>query len=197
MGALDYLSNGSIAGTTAGILGFGGIGQAVARLLVPFGVGIEGINSSGQTEQAVKFIGTLTDLERVLRNSDLVIVCLPLNKHTTGLIGSRELGWMKSDAILINALEERSSKNEPCTSTPATTKSSWLVSMFGGASRFEDGTFHTDYPILDLPNVIGSPHNSGHVPGVDVLAVRNAAENVRAFLETGRARGFMRRDDYI
>ena len=56
--------------------------------------------------------------------------------------------------------------------------------------------FSTAYPFLDLPNVIGSPHNSGVVPGVLPSAARQAALNVRRYLRGEAVTGVVRRGDY-
>ena len=57
--------------------------------------------------------------------------------------------------------------------------------------------FTTGYPFFDLPNVLGSPHNSGVVAGVLPAAAAKAAENVRRYLRGEPVSGLMRREDYL
>jgi phosphoglycerate dehydrogenase-like enzyme len=57
--------------------------------------------------------------------------------------------------------------------------------------------FRMEYPFLELPNVLGSPHNSGVVPGVLIGATRQAAENVKRFLTGEQVVGLVRRKDYL
>ena len=87
-----------LRGAVAGIVGFGGIGRACADLLRPLGVRIHAINTSGRTDADVEFVGGPADLERVLRAADVVVVAIPLTLGTRGLIGARELAWMKPTA---------------------------------------------------------------------------------------------------
>lgn len=91
-----------LSGMTAGIIGFGGIGRATARFMCAFGMRIYAINQSGTSPEPTEFVGTLQDLEYVLRSSDVVIISLPLTKTTKGLIGKEQLAWMKPDTILVN-----------------------------------------------------------------------------------------------
>jgi phosphoglycerate dehydrogenase-like enzyme len=60
-----------------------------------------------------------------------------------------------------------------------------------------DAPFRTDYPFFDLPNLIGSPHNSSIVPGTMVSAARLAAENVRRQLRDEVVTGIVRRAEYL
>jgi phosphoglycerate dehydrogenase-like enzyme len=93
----QFTPNRLLTGMTAGILGFGGIGRATARLMRAFGMRIYTINTSGVSSEPIDFLGTLHDLEHVLRQNNVVVVALPLTKATRGLIGKNELAWMKPD----------------------------------------------------------------------------------------------------
>ena len=185
-----------IAGLTCGILGLGGIGKATAILMRALGTSIHALNTSGTTDQEVDFIGTLADLDDVLCRSDVVVIALPLTKGTRGLIGRRELGLMKPDAILINvargAVLEQEALYDHLRANPdfAAGIDAWWGEPFGGSE------FRVDFPFFELRNVLGSPHNSAIVPGIEAAAGRRAAENVARFLGGEYLTGVVRSEDY-
>jgi glycerate dehydrogenase len=185
-----------VSGSVCAILGFGGIGKATARLLSGFGARIHAINSTGRTDEPVEFCGTLTDLNAVLGVADIVVIALPLTRATTGLIGARELGLMKPEAVLVNvargAIVDQGVLYEHLRTHErfgAAIDTWWIEPMV-------DGAFRVDRPFFDLPNLLGSPHNSGFVAGIDVVANRRAAENVARFLRGERPRGIVDPNDY-
>ena len=192
----QFTPNRMLKGKVCGILGFGGIGQATAKLMRALGMRIYAINRTGKSEQKVDFTGTLQDLKRVLNESDVVVVSLPLNNLTRGLIGERELGWMKEDAILINVARgeiiDEGAFYHHLKAHPDFLAGidAWWV------EPFRHGEFRMNYPFLELPNVLGSPHNSAVVPEALLQGAGHALENVRRFLDGEAIRGVIRREDY-
>jgi phosphoglycerate dehydrogenase-like enzyme len=184
-------------GATCAILGFGGIGAATARLMRAFGARIYTVNRTGRTSEPAEFAGTLADLDQVLAAADVLVVSLPLTLATRGLIGRRELGLMKPTAIVVNvargAIIDQGALYEHLRAHPqfGAGIDTWWDEPAGDAS------FRTDYPFFELPNVIGSPHNSSIVPGTMPAAARLAAENVRRYLRGEAVMGLVRRADYV
>lgn len=193
----QFTPNRALSGMTAGILGFGGIGRATARLMRAFGMRIHAINQSGTSTEPADFLGTLDDLERVLRQSDVVVISLPLTKATRGLIGEKELEWMKPDAILVN-VARGAIIDEEALYNHAKNHPGFLVGIDAWWTEpFMHGSFRMEYPFLELPNVLGSPHNSAVVPHVLVDATRQAAENAKHFLKGEKVMGIAQREDYL
>jgi phosphoglycerate dehydrogenase-like enzyme len=197
-GVFDQLTpTRSIRGSVVGILGFGGIGQASARLFQAFGARVRAINRSGRTGAAVDRIGTMEDLDAVLGDADILVVSLPLTHATDGLIGRRELSLMKPDAILINvaraAIIDEDALYAHLESNPSFSAGidTWWQEPRG------EGAFTTRHPFLDLPNVIGSPHNSGLVAGALAEAAARAAENVARYLRGEPVRNLVDPADYL
>jgi glycerate dehydrogenase len=187
----------TLNGAVCAILGYGGIGAATATLMRGIGARIYAINSTGQTADPVDFAGTLADLDEVLTVADVLVIALPLTNKTRNLIGARELSLMKPTAILVNvargAIINERALYEHLKENPQ---------FMAGIDAWwhepgRDATFHTDYQFFELPNLLGSPHNSGIVPGVLQGAVRKAAENVRRHLRGEPVTGVMRRADYV
>ncbi len=184
-------------GAICAILGFGGIGVATARLMTAFGARIYAVNRDGQTSEPVEFAGRLADLDRVLAVADVLLISLPLTLATRGLIGKRELALMKPTAILVNvargAIVDQGALYEHLRAHPQFSAGidTWWEEPAG------DAPFRTDYPFFELPNVLGSPHNSSIVPGTMLSGARMAAENVRRYLRGEAVTGVIRRADYV
>jgi len=188
--------NQEIRGGVCGIIGFGGNGREIAKTMQAVGMQIYGINRSGKTDIPIDYIGPVEDLRTVLEASHVVVVTTPLTRDTKDLIGKKELGWMKKDAIIINVgrgdVINQKGLYEHLKAHPNFRAGidTWWSEPAGKE------IFKLDYPFFDLPNIIGSPHIADHVPRSMPYATRCALENVSDFVLGNRLRGVLNRKDY-
>lgn len=189
-------TNRRLAGGTCLVVGFGGIGKAVARRMRALGMTVWGVNRSGRTDELADRVGKMGDLDSMLPGADLVVLCLPLTPESRGLVARERLELMKPDAILVNVgrgpLVEEEDLYRHLLSNP---------DFFYGADVWwnepegDDG-FLPRFSFLDLHNVVGTPHNADRVPGMDLEATVVAARNVRRFLEGERPLNIVNPSDY-
>ncbi len=184
-------------GKTLGILGLGNVGREIARIGKCFGMRIYAINRSGKTTMDIDFIGTPKDLDFVLRNSDIVVISLPLNKYTRGIIGERELKLMKKNAILVNVsrgaiIDQKALYNHLRENTEFT---ACLDVWWKYPPRGSDKCFQ-DYPFHELPNVIMTPHIAGFSEEIRTRVLLHALENILRFIRGEKPINIVDRDEY-
>jgi phosphoglycerate dehydrogenase-like enzyme len=179
----QFARNRMLGGGVCGILGFGGIGVATARLARGIGMKVHAINRRGRSEEPTDWIGTPDQLDLLLTASDVLVVCTPLTPATQGMVGAAQLARMKEDAILVNVargeiVDERA-LYERLVAFPkfsACIDAWWIEPV-------RHGTFRMDQPFMSLPNVIGSPHNSAAaIAGTGATGLRRAVSNIRRAL---------------
>lgn len=158
-----------LGGKTLGIIGYGHIGQEVARLAAAFDMNIRSLRSGHSREV----------LEALLAGSDFVLVACPLCGETRGLIGAREFAKMRPTASLINvargeivdeaalfeALQNRRIRSAVI--------DVWYQYPRDGAPRMP-----SRLPFEKLDNVILTPHSSGWTERVIALRFRDIAANI-------------------
>ena len=178
----QFTPNRMLSGLICGIFGFGGVGVATARLMRAIGMTIHAINRRGQSAEPTEWIGTPDQLDELLRASDVLVIAAPLSRATENRVGTRELSLMKDDAILVNLARgeiiNETALFEHLQGHPSFTAclDAWWV------EPVRHGTFQMHHPFLELPNVLGSPHNSASVRSWGQIAFRRAAENCRRVL---------------
>ena len=190
----QFRPNRWVRGSTCAIVGYGGIGQACARLLKRLDVSILAINRSGEADEPADFLGTPDDLDHVLAEADGVVIAAPLTDETRGMIDRERLERLPDDGLLINVargeLVVQRDLYEHLEANPAF--QAGLEAWWTEPVRH--GEFDLAYPFLDLPNVIGCPHNSAQVPDIRDRAQRQAVETVVAALERRPPRNVVDRE---
>jgi phosphoglycerate dehydrogenase-like enzyme len=104
VGAGEGPVHGEIHGETIGIVGYGRIGEEVAKRASAFGLRVIGIarTERAATPPLLDWLGVMTDLERLLGESDYVLISCPQNDETLGLIDAARFGQMKASGVIIN-----------------------------------------------------------------------------------------------
>jgi phosphoglycerate dehydrogenase-like enzyme len=91
-----------LEGKTVGVLGLGRIGSQVARMARLFNARVLATGRTLTPERAREAGAEAVPLERLLRESDIISIHVPLNDNTRGMIGANEFALMKPGAVLIN-----------------------------------------------------------------------------------------------
>ncbi|MFX1474565.1 MAG: hydroxyacid dehydrogenase [Promethearchaeota archaeon] len=92
-----------LKGRTLGIIGFGFIGEEVAKRALAFGMQVLAYDILPDRIEVIKTIGAdYKPLEELLADSDILTIHVPLNPKTKGLIGTAEIAKMRKGAIIIN-----------------------------------------------------------------------------------------------
>lgn len=162
-------------GATLGIVGFGRIGQEVAKRARGFEMKILAYDTY-QNEEAAQALGaTYRPLDEVLRESDFVTLHVALTPETRHLIGARELGLMKPEAILVNAARG------PVVDTDALVSALRDGTISGAALDVTDPEpLPADHPLVSLPNAIVVPHIASATVATRDKMAQMAAQNVLA-----------------
>ena len=96
-----------ISGKKIGIIGFGNIGQDVAKLLEPFGVAIYVCDIKPMYDLCQERKYQVSSFEKILRECDILTLHVPYDESTHHLIGKNELNMLKEGAIMINTSRGR------------------------------------------------------------------------------------------
>lgn len=161
-------------GATLGIVGFGSVGQALARICHPMAGEILYYKRHRLSAGEERQLGvTYAPLEELLRRSDVVSLHVPVNEETRGLIGREELSLMKPGAILVNTARG-----------PVVDRDAFIAHMrnrrLGGAGL--DVLWQEppppDSPLLTLENVVFTPHVASSLQELAWKALTMAFDNV-------------------
>ncbi len=176
--------HGEVRGSTLGIVGYGRVGQEVARRAAPFGCRILAANRSPREATfGVEHVYPLSELDQMLPLCDTVAICTALSPETTGLIGAPQLALMKPGAFLINIARGQVIDEDAL-------YAALRDGVLGGAaidvwwqypSPDEPTRRGSRHPFHELPNVIVTPHNSGWTGGMVRRRWGEIADNINRF----------------
>ncbi|WP_448628770.1 2-hydroxyacid dehydrogenase [Geodermatophilus sp. URMC 64] len=144
----------SLADRSVLLIGYGGVGRAIESRLAPFEVRLTRVaGRRRQTDTGV--VHGVADLPGLLPDADIVIVCVPLNDSTTGLVDEAFLAAMPDDALLVNVARGR------VADTAALARHAERGRLRFALDVTEPEPLPDDHPLLHLPNVLVTPHVGG------------------------------------
>lgn len=157
---LQFKGN-ELAGKTVGLVGFGAIGQLIARLLKPFSCPIRFydpfVNLSPTGDKSLPDDVRQLSLEALFSESDIVSIHLPVNDETRGLIGADLINRMRPEAIFVNTARAIVLRREAL-----------LEALENGSIRgaildvFDnEPPDEIDYRLIRHPRVLATPHIAG------------------------------------
>lgn len=176
--AWNRLAFREIAGSHWLVVGFGAIGQGVARRARAFGARVTGVRRSQAAHPDADAIAPLADLPRLLPHADLVVLSIPLTAESRHLVDAEFLAAMKDGSVLVN-VGRGGLVDEPAL----------LAALDAGKPEhalldvFETEPLPADSPFWDHPRVMLTPHASGITSGQgtrnDALFLENLGRFVR------------------
>jgi len=164
---------GSVYGQRLGLVGFGSIAREVARKAKVFGLHVSActrhLDSSLFAESGVEPL----PLRALLEQSDYVSLHVPLNDHTRDLIGADDLRRMKVTAFLINTARGAVVDQEALVRA---LQERWIAGA--GLDVFRPEPLPSDSPLLEMDNVVLTPHVASYSDAAFARMRRRVAEEV-------------------
>ena len=170
-----------LAGKTLGILGFGHIGEALARRAAAFDMQVCAIRRQAQADlpPGVSFIGGPERLDEVLRQADYLAVTLSLSPDTRNLLDDRRLALMKPSAYLINvARAEIIDEGALYRALSGSKLAGAALDVWYRYPTTPEPTLPATQPFHELGNVILTPHVSGWTEGMLEARAKLIAGNI-------------------
>lgn len=162
-----------VAGRTAGIVGYGAIGRALAWRLQ--GLGMKVLSYDPYAPDAT------STLEEILAESDVVSMHAPVTPETAGMIGTAQLAAMKEGAIYLNAARAALHDTDALV---AALQSGHLSAA--GLDHFEGERLPVDHPLVSMPQVVLTPHIGGASYDTEANHARMMGDGITAVLRGER-----------
>ena len=163
---------GTLRGKKIGIIGYGGVGRAVADIAKAFGMTVIAYTRSQRDDPRVdQFV---VSIARLISLSDIIVITLPLTNKTRGIINADALNMFNGNFIVNIARGEIVNKNDMLFYLKRNPEKYYLSDVW-----WDEPTIRDEVP----PNVILTPHVADSVPADFDNAVIMACENVKKYLD--------------
>ncbi|HXY91611.1 MAG TPA: NAD(P)-dependent oxidoreductase, partial [Acidimicrobiia bacterium] len=168
---MDRFLGQDVHGRTLGVVGFGRIGQAVARRAAGFGMEV-----LHHARHDTGMPGWIPDLDDLLRVADVVTLHVPLTPHTTALVDARRLALMKPSAVLVNT------SRGPVVDEEALADALERGAIFGAGLDVYEREPQVHPRLLSAPHTVLLPHIGSASEGTRRRMAQLACEGVVAVL---------------
>jgi D-3-phosphoglycerate dehydrogenase len=167
-----------LEGLRLALIGFGSSAQQFALRVRPFGmkvsaIDVRPISATEMNEFGLDFAGTPSDMDRVIAESDCVSIHLHLSPETYHILDARRIALMKPTAFLINVARGALVDE---TALLAALQEGRIAGA--GMDVFSSEPVSPDSPLLQLPNVVATPHIAGVSTGTSRRRAQFAAANI-------------------
>lgn len=162
--------HGEAAGRTVALVGFGHIGQEIARRARAFGMHVVAVTRSGKpgdAELAHEFV-PVSQLDAVLPRADVLVLCCPLDEGTRGLVGARQLALLPPGALLVNVARAEVVEEQALYEALQAQRLGRAVLdvWYQYPKKGQPPVAPSRFPLHELPNVRATPHISAITPAL-------------------------------
>ena len=163
-------------GLTIGIIGFGRIGQATAKLAKAFGMKVLAYDvvKPAKIDSDIKFV----DLDKIFTDSDIITLHCPLTPETDGLVNEERLSKMKKTAFLINASRGQVVNEQDL----ANALNNGRIAG-AGLDVLSTEPPDAENPLLSAENCYITPHIAWATRSARSRLLNGAIDNIKAFIE--------------
>ena len=165
-----------VSGKTAGIIGFGRIGQAVARILSAMNVRVLAYSRSERAEG--RALADYVPLDTLFQKSDFIFLHCPLTPETDGIINAANIAKMKDGVIIVNNGRGQLIVEEDLAAALTSGKVAYAAVDVASTEPIA-----AENPLLHAPNCIITPHISWATKEARERIMQMTADNVRAFMD--------------
>jgi phosphoglycerate dehydrogenase-like enzyme len=156
------------------MVGYGSIGQEIEQMLAPFKVDLLRVARSPRIEPKVYAVG---ELDNLLPHAEIVILILPSNEETRGLIGAPQFALMRQGALLVNAARG------PIVDTKALIDALQSGKIRAAVDVTDPEPLPDGHPLWSCPNLLITPHVGGSSPQFSRNALRVIAAELRRYID--------------